>query len=186
MMKKGREPQPRGLSMLDKLLRWIELPIQALFWISLVAGFLLMFHVSVDVGGRAAFNRPFVGTTEIVAAWYMIAVAFLPWAWVARNDLHITADLFSRIGSRRFGFWLGILVKLVTASYGALFAWQTTLRAIQQTGMNEAWEAGGGYIAVWPSRWILPISAALMVVYLLLRALADIRRGDSEEGGSGR
>jgi TRAP-type mannitol/chloroaromatic compound transport system permease small subunit len=41
---------------------------------------------------------------------------------------------------------------------------------------GEAWEVAGGYIAVWPSRCLLPVSGALMVLTLLARALADIAR----------
>lgn len=168
--------------MIDRLLKWIELPIQVLLWISLVAGFLMMLHVTVDVTGRAMFNRPLVGTTEIVAACYMVAVAFLPWSWVARKDMHIVADMFTRIGTRRFGFWLEIVVKILTALYVGVFAWQTGIRAMQQTRMGEAWEAAGGFIPVWPSRWMLPLSGGLMMLYLLLRVISDIRRGPDAEG----
>ena len=64
----------------DRLLRWLERPIDLLSGSRLVAGFLMMLHVSVDVTGRYLFNRPIDGTTEIVAAYYMVLVAYLPWA----------------------------------------------------------------------------------------------------------
>jgi hypothetical protein len=32
------------------------------------------------------------------------------------------------------------------------------------------------YIPVWPSRWILPVSGAFMVVYLVLRVISDAAR----------
>ena len=43
--------------------------------------------------------------------------------------------------------------------YVSIFAWQTGLRAVQQTRAGEVWEAAGGFIPVWPSRWMLPIAA---------------------------
>ena len=100
------------MKLVDRLLGWIEYPINALMWLGLIAGFLMMVHVSVDVTGRTVFNRPFSGTTEIVAGWYMVAVCYLPWAWITRTDNHIVAGVFERIGTARFGYWIEIVVKL--------------------------------------------------------------------------
>jgi hypothetical protein len=30
------------------------------------------------------------------------------------------------------------------------------------------------YLPVWPSRWVLPVSAAFMVLYLVLRVISDV------------
>jgi TRAP-type C4-dicarboxylate transport system permease small subunit len=136
----------------------------------------MMMHVTVDVVGRYAFNRPLEGTTEIVAAYYMVAVAYLPWAWVASRDGHIVAGMFQHIGSPRFDFWLEIAVKLFTAACIAVFAYQTFWTAWRQTDAGEVWLAGTMYIPVWPSRWLLPISGAFMAIYLVLRVISDVGR----------
>jgi TRAP-type C4-dicarboxylate transport system permease small subunit len=162
---------------MDRLLKWLEVPIQLLLWLSLAAGLLMMLHVSVDVTGRTVFNRPLAGTTEVVAAYYMVAAAYLPWAWVARNTGHIRADLFARIGSARFQYWLDIVARLLTVVYLAVFTWQTGLRALQQTRLGEAWQASGGYLSVWPSRWMLPLAGGLMLAYLVLSLGRDLARG---------
>jgi TRAP-type C4-dicarboxylate transport system permease small subunit len=63
--------------------------------------------------------------------------------------------------------------------YCAVFCWQTWVRAVQQTWAGpagEVWEAAGGFIPVWPSRWVLPLSAGLMAAYLVLRVVRDIGR----------
>jgi TRAP-type C4-dicarboxylate transport system permease small subunit len=161
----------------DRLLAWLEWPINILLWVGLVAGFLMMIHVSVDVTGRTVFNRPFAGTTEIVSAWYMVAVCYLPWAWLTRHDNHIVAGVFERIGTPRFGYWIEVAVKVVMLVYVSVFAWQTLLRAIQQQRAGEVWEAAGGFILVWPSRWVLPVAASLMGAYLVLRIIRDVGRG---------
>jgi TRAP-type C4-dicarboxylate transport system permease small subunit len=159
----------------NRLLKWLEVPIQALLWVSLAAGSLMMVHVSIDVTGRTVFNHPLAGTTEIVAAYYMIAAAYLPWAWVAKNDMHIRAEIFRRIGSERFHYRLDIAVRLLTILYLVVFTWQTAVRALQQFDAGEAWQASGGYLPVWPSRWVLPIAGGLMLAYLVLRIVADLR-----------
>jgi len=159
---------------IDRLLRWLEWPINLLLWGGLFAGFMMMMHVTVDVTGRTVFNRPFAGTTEIVAGWYMVAVAFLPWAFISRTDGHITVDMFMRLASPRFLAKLEIVIKLLTILWVSVFSYQTFIRALQQTRAGEVWEAAGGFILIWPSRWMLPISGGLMVLYLILRVISDI------------
>jgi TRAP-type C4-dicarboxylate transport system permease small subunit len=161
---------------MDRLLKLLEVPNRVLLWLSLLAGFLMMLHVSVDVAARAFFNRPLAGTNEIVSAWYMVATAFLPWAYIAASDGHIRVELFTRAAPARFNEWLDILVKLLMAAYVAVFTWQTALRAIEQVRAGEAWELAGGYLPVWPSRCLLPVAGAFMILTLLARVLADIAR----------
>jgi TRAP-type C4-dicarboxylate transport system permease small subunit len=173
------------MHIVDRLMRWLEAPIHLLLWIALIAGFLMMIHVGVDVTGRTFFNRPLQGTTEIVSGWYMVAICYLPWAWLARNDNHIVAGVFERIGTRRFGYWLEVAVKVFVLVYIAVFTWQTWVRAVQQTLAGEVWEAAGGFIPVWPSRWLLPISAASMGIYLVLRIIRDVGQGYRPEAHDG-
>jgi TRAP-type C4-dicarboxylate transport system permease small subunit len=178
------------MRIVSRLLKWIEYPINALFWAGMIAGLLMMIHVTVDVAGRTLFNRPLAGTTEIVSGWYMVAVAYLPWAWITRHDNHIVAGVFERIGTAWFAYWLETLVKVFMLVYVAVFGWQTYGRAVQQTRAGEVWEAAGGFILVWPSRWLLPLAAGLMALYLVLRIVRDVARGylprhadDLREGG---
>ena len=159
---------------MNRLLRWLQKPIDLLLWLSLLAGFLMMMHVTIDVTGRYVFNRPLDGTTEIVAAYYMVMVAYAPWAWLASRDRHIVAGMFQRIGTPRFDFWLDIVVKIFTAVCVSVFTYQTFLAALRQMRAGEVWLAGTMYIPVWPSRWILPVSGFFMVIYLVLRVISDV------------
>lgn len=163
-----------------RLIRWLELPIQGLFWLGLAAGVLMMCHVTVDVIARTVFNRPLPGTTEIVAAYYMVAVAYLPWAWLALNNQHLAAEFFTRKVSPRASFWLQIAAKTLMALFVTAFTWQTLLRAIRMSRAKESWESAMGYLPIWPSRWLLPVAGLLMAAYLVLRIAADLA------GGSGR
>jgi TRAP-type C4-dicarboxylate transport system permease small subunit len=159
---------------MNRLLAWLQKPIDLLLWVGLAAGFLMMVHVTIDVTGRYVFNRPLDGTTEIVAAYYMVMVAYAPWAWLASRDRHIVAGMFQHIGSPRFDVWLEIAVKIFTAICVSVFTYQTFLAALRQTRTGEVWLAGTMYIPVWPSRWILPVSGFLMVTYLVLRIISDV------------
>ena len=173
------------MRLIDRLLGWLEVPINVLLWIGLIAGLAMMLHVAADVTGRTAFNNPLMGTTEIVSGWYMVAVCYLPWAWLTRHDNHIVAGVFERIGTARFGYWLEVAVKIFVLVYVSVFAWQTWIKAVEQTRAGEVWEAAGGFIPIWPSRWLLPIAAGLMGLYLVLRIARDIGRGYRHEPHQG-
>ena len=171
---------------MDRLLKGLDTPIQVLMWLGNIAGFLMMLHIAADVVGRTVFNHPLPGTTEIVSAYYMVAVAYLPWAWVALNNGHITVELFTRKASPATIAWLDIMAKLLTITYIGVFVWQTFTMAIQQTRSGEAWEASTGYLPVWPSRWVLPIAGFVMVAYLVLRVIKDIGLALSERRAGAR
>jgi TRAP-type C4-dicarboxylate transport system permease small subunit len=161
----------------SRLLSWLQKPIDLLFWVSIAAGALMMLHVTVDVAGRYLFNSPLEGTTEIVAAYYMVVIAYAPWAWIAARDNHIVAGMFADIGTPAFDYWIEIFVKIVTALYVAVFTYQTYLQAVRQTQAGEVWIAGTMYLPVWPSRWVLPVSGVVMLLYLILRVIRDLIQG---------
>jgi len=149
---------------------------------------------SLEEGGHAvrclarqpARVRPTSATTEVVAGYYMVAIAYLPWAFVARNDNHIVAGIFKQIGTPTFDYWVEIGVKILTTTYVAIFTYQTFLAALQRTSAGEVWLAGTKYLPVWPTRWLLPLAGSLMIAHLVLRVLADLARGrgDSERNGT--
>ncbi len=170
-------PKQATLIVIPRLLRWLEWPIQIFLWIALLAGFLMMLHVSADVTGRFFFGRPLDGTTEIVAAYYMVIVAYLPWAYLARNDNHISVDIFTRLMPARAAFWLDVAVKILVTAYLSLFVYQTGSQAIGQTRIHEVWQAGTVFLPVWPSRWVPTIASGLMMLYLVLKIIDDIMHG---------
>jgi TRAP-type C4-dicarboxylate transport system permease small subunit len=162
---------------MDRLLRWLEIPIHLLMWIGILSGALMMIHISVDVTARTVFNHPFEGTTEIVSGYYMVAAAYLPWAYLAHGNGHIRVDMFARLMPRWLRAGLDPAVDLLTIAYVSVFAWETYLRAVQQTKLGEVWLAGANYIPVWPSRWLLPIAGAMMVLYMLVKLVRDVTHG---------
>jgi TRAP-type C4-dicarboxylate transport system permease small subunit len=165
------------MKLIDRLTNWLDKPINVMLWVALIAAFTMMIHVSVDVFFRTVLNRPFAGTTEIVAGWYMVACAFLPLPWITRNDNHIVAGVFQQIGTKWFAYWLEVLVKVFLLVYIAVFTWETYLRAQQQTRLGEVWQVASSFIPIWPSRWLLPLAGAAMAIYLVLRILRDTLTG---------
>lgn len=157
---------------MDSLKKWLEYPINALLWIAILAGVAMMMHVSVDVGARFFLNITFGGTNEIVSAFYMVAIAYLPWIWISRNEGHITVDLFTQMmpeGTRRV---FDVIAKLGTTIYVGVFTWQTGIEAFVKYAEGEVWETSFGFVPVWPSRFILPVAGFLMTVYVILDLLS--------------
>lgn len=161
---------------MNRLLRLLDAPANVLVWLALLAGTMMMLHVTADVAARALLDYSIAGTNEMVSAYYMVAAAFLPWAWIARSDGHISVELFTRKAPPLFNEWLDILVRILTLLYVAAFTWQAGARAIQQIQAGEVWQIPGGFLLIWPSRCLLPLAGGLMALYLLVRVMSDIAR----------
>lgn len=156
------------------LFKWLDYVIVGLTWVALTVGVLMMFHVSADVAGRF-FGKPFPGTNEVVAGYYMILLIFLPWAHVTRDNNHICAEMFVQYVPPRVMEWVEIGIKLLTLVYIGVFTWQTWFRAVQQMDRGEALQIVTSYLPVWPSRFALPLAGGLMSIYLVLRIISDVR-----------
>lgn len=154
----------------------LSLPVNFLMWLACFGGFLMMAHITIDVIGRVIFNSPFHGTIEIVSAYYMVAVAFLPLAYITRHEGQIIVELFTRGLSDRSLFRLDIVVNVITLAYLAVFARQATIAAIEETERGEMWETAAGFVEVWPSRWLLPIGITVMALYVLFKIFDDLRK----------
>lgn len=160
---------------MNALKAWIGRLIDVLMWVACLTGALMMIHVTIDVAGRVLFNRPLIGTIEIVSGYYMVAVAFLPLPYIARHGGHIIVELFTRNLSVRNVLRFDIFATVATFLYMCLFTWMTTRSALEKTAVGEVWEAATGYVPIWPSRWLLPAGCFVMALYLLLRLIGELR-----------
>ena len=141
---------------------WLRLPSDALAACAGVLVLVMMVHVAADVFGRLTFSAPIDGTLEIVAGYYMVAVVFLPLAYVSRGEGHIFIELFTRRLPPRLLAGLDGAAALLTFVYIGLMGWQTAVEALIQTEGGEMWETADDLITIWPSRWLLPVGCALM------------------------
>ncbi|MBR9766109.1 MAG: TRAP transporter small permease [Rhodobacteraceae bacterium] len=136
---------------------------------------IMMLHVSADVVARTFFHHPLIGTTEIVSAYYMVALAFLPIAWISRQRGHIIVELFTSHLPKRKLKALDAFAGVVTLAYVGLFVWKLFEIAIEKTHISEAWESAAGFIEIWPSRWIVPAGFLFMAIYVLIQTWRDAR-----------
>lgn len=146
-------------------------------WIAGVATVLMMLHVTADVTGRVLFSNPLPGTVEVVSAYHMAALAFLPLALIARERGHIIVELFTQSMKWRWRTLLDGFVAILTSVYVVVFTWKAIEVAIDKTRIREAKEAGIGFVEIWPARWVVAIGFGLMAVYVILYCFKDLRAG---------
>lgn len=159
------------------LKRILDIFVNIAAWIAGAATILMMLHVAADVAGRNFFNAPITGTLEIVSAYNMAALAFLPLAYLAREKSHIIVELFTGWMKPNPRSILDGLVAIVTVVYIAIFTWKALEVAIAKTAIGDAREAGFGYVPVWPGRWVVFVGFGLMLAYVAIYMVRDLRDG---------
>lgn len=159
------------------LKRALDFAVMAAAWVAVVATILMMLHVTADVIGRSVFNSPITGTLEIVSAYNMAALSFLPLALIARERGHIIVELFTGWMKPSARNILDGLVGIITVIYVGAFTWKAFEVAIDKTIIREAKESGIGFVEIWPARWLVAIGFGLMALYVVVYAAQDLRQG---------
>lgn len=143
-------------------------------WGGMLVGFLMMVHVVAEIVALKILNTTLFGTIEIVSAYYMVALSYLPLAWIVKHEGHIFVELFTRNMSPRNILRLDTLAVAATIVYVAILAWQTLESALEQTHIREQAESALGFISVWPSRWFVVIGFVCFLVQLIAQLLAYV------------
>lgn len=172
---------------MDRLERFGDALSNAVMWCAVVTGFLMMVHVTADVFARNVLNAPLFGTTEIGSNYYMVAISYLPLAWIIKNEGHIIVELFTRNMTPAALFRLDTYVAIATFIYVAVLAVMGLENAIEQTEIFEQAESAWGFIAVWPARWLIVIGFGCFAIQALIQILvgfARMRKGGEKSSGA--
>lgn len=129
----------------------------------------LMIHVFTDVVLRNTTNTPVPATYEIVTNYYMIALAFIPLAWVERGGGMVQVEVIEAFLGERGLDWSNRLVALIsTVIYGAL-AWVTWLTAIKNLHTGTFVMAQNVPVPTWPAYFLVPLGFGLAALTTALR-----------------
>ncbi|MCB1389785.1 MAG: TRAP transporter small permease [Rhodobacteraceae bacterium] len=135
----------------------------------------LMMHVVVDITLRNVSNSPIPATSEIVTNYYMVALAFIPLAWVERSGGMVQVEVLEGImGPRLVALSDRIVALLSTVIYGAL-AWVTYEVAIRSmyTGPRGTFiMVNSTRLLTWPAFWLPPLGFGLAALVTFIRLLA--------------
>jgi TRAP-type C4-dicarboxylate transport system permease small subunit len=166
----------QGLAQRDPIERALDRASYALAIVGGAAVILMMLQISADVAMKYAWNRTIVGTIEIISAYYMPAVIFLPLAAVEHGRRHIIVSLFTqRLGPRAVSAF-DAFACLVGVVYTACLTWSGGAIAVLQTARLETLDVTFYDLPVWPTRWFLPLGSGLLMLYMLLHLVRDVRR----------
>ena len=141
----------------------------------------MMGHVMIEVLLRTFFNVSIPGTEELVSAYYMIAVVFLPLGYVQRERGHVIVELFTLWLSSRATAWLDGIVCLVCGAALSVFTYAAFDRAIAMTARGEIW-IGMVDVLVWPSRWLMAIGLAVMTLILFAQSVREFHAAITGRG----
>ena len=137
---------------------------------------LMMLHITADVAMKYALNQPLFGTVEVVSYYYMIGAIYLPLAYVHVRGQHISVDLFFNHFSQWGKRLCDALAHLCAIVLFSILAYQGWLDATKAMEIGEI-VMGSTTISIWPSRFMLPVSFALVTVVSVLRFVDEILLG---------
>lgn len=135
----------------------------------------MMIHVSADAIGKYVFHKPMPATVESVQFIYMVALVFLPIAYIARGEGHICVELFTRSMRPRARAFLNIFTGLLTLIWVGLIAFYAGQEAVTMTIEGELQETAEGFIVTWPTRWFIPLGCAIMAFAVAIQLIHDVR-----------
>jgi TRAP-type C4-dicarboxylate transport system permease small subunit len=165
---------------MDAVERAVDRASRALAFVGGLGVVLMMVHVVADSAMKYLFDVPIEGTLEVVSQYYMVACVFLPLALVELRGEQVRVDLFLRLMPRRAAVASYVVTAILSAAFFACLAYYTGEAAVHSFRINEV-IMGTSYVIVWPSKWLLPVGFALVVVAIVLRlarALLNVRRFD--------
>jgi TRAP-type C4-dicarboxylate transport system permease small subunit len=137
---------------------------------AMVLMLLMALHVFASVANRWFIGRELPATLELTQFYYMVALTFLPLAYVERGRAHVRADLLSQLFPPRMSAVAETITQLAMAAFLMFVTWRTLVNAIERTREVEIVLTGLGHFEVWPARWLVPAGLAVAACYALLRA----------------
>lgn len=142
-----------------------------LFLAGAAAVLLMMVHIGVDVASRAVLGRPTFGMVETVTNYYMIAVCFLPIAFVQVQGGHLTVEAFTMGFPKTVIRAITVAGLLLAATIAALLTWHSGVSAMERTKAGEYIDITIADFPIWPARWMLALGYGAVFLTLCLQIL---------------
>jgi TRAP-type C4-dicarboxylate transport system permease small subunit len=170
--------------LLDKLDRSLAAAAHVLLALGAVVIGLMAVHVMADVSSRYLFNSPLPGTIEVVSLYYMVAIIYLPLAYVQSRRQHIVVLQFTDWLPERGRQLLDAMVGVLATAVLFVLAWRGTMEAIRATAVGQQSIAGTHAITVWPARWFVLFGLGVMALYTVTQCLRDLAAALSGRPGA--
>ncbi len=148
--------------------------MRLLFLAGSVAVVLMMLHIGTDVLSRSIMGRPTVGMLETVTNYYMIAVCFLPLAFVQIEGGHLTVESFTMALPDWAMRVVIVLSLLVAAVIAGLLTWHSAVSALHKTHTGEYADLSVVDFPLWPARWLLVAGYGATFLTLCLQCVLGL------------
>ena len=166
---------PRIVSLADRL-------SQMLAFVGAIGVVAMMIHVCVDIIARLITGASLPATVEIVSYYYMVLVAFLPLAWVERNNGMISVELIDLMLTPTLMRISDAVVAALGAVIYAVLAYATWITAIDNFETGTFVIALQHKIITWPGYFLPPVGFALAAIIMVVRFI-DIVTGNVGRAG---
>jgi len=163
------DSKPEAIGKVDAAaLRIIDVLSALMMIVGGIALMLMMVNVTADVIGKFVFSAPVPVTLEMVSNYYMVAVVFLPLAAVERMNGNIHVELIYTHLPRVIKRLLDLVTHVLFAGLLYLLTTSTWVVAMKKYNVGE-FIMGSYPIAIWPTRFIVPVGCALALALVLVK-----------------
>ncbi len=157
---------------------------RVLSFLGAVAVVLMMLHVTLDVILLNVFRISMNTTPEIVARYYMVAVAFMPLGWLTLRNQMISVELLDFVLPKWLRNLSDFMIALIGAAVYGLLGYATLLKALRELRSRSFVDLVTVQMPVWQSHFIVHAGfglaalacALLAIVYLSQTARAELQR----------
>ena len=134
----------------------------------------MLVHITGYVVMRNLAGAPIPATVEIVSYYYMVAIAFLPLAWVERRGGMISVELLDFMLSPRMRRVSDLLIAALGVVIYAVMAYASWLTAVRNYETGTFVVALQTKIITWPGYFLPPAGFALAAIIVTVRLLQII------------
>ena len=145
---------------------------RALAWICAIVIFAVMLLGTVQVVGRVVFSQPIYGYSDIIEQ-VMTVFAFLAVAYTQKLGGHVRMELIlGRMSGRPLYFFeiIGTVAAIIVIVILGYYGYTHFLRAFEIGDTTIDMD-----LPIWPSKLLVPISFAVLVVRLLIQLVGFVR-----------
>lgn len=155
-----------------RLMIWLATGLcRLLSFVGGVAVVLMMLHVTLDVVLLNLFRISMNTTPDIVARYYMVAVAFLPLGWLTLRNQMIAVELLDYLIPRRLRVVQDLLIALVGVGVYGMLAHATWTKALREMRSGSFVDLVSIKLPIWQSYFLVPAGFALAALACALMAL---------------
>ncbi|MBV7410948.1 TRAP transporter small permease [Maritimibacter sp. DP1N21-5] len=156
---------------MTSLIVFVQRIARIMGYIGALAVIAMMLHISLDVLLRNLFRYSMNTVPEIVARYYMTAVAFLPLGWLEFRRQMISVEVIEFALTPRLRRFSDASVMAIAAVIYGYLAYTNWDKALSETRVGTLVEIATYKMPVWHSFYFAPVGFTLATIVSVLMAL---------------